>query len=328
MKKYHVYAIGNALVDMEFHVDDAFLAQMGIDKGVMTLVDQTQQHKLYNALKESQGKRASGGSAANTIIAVAHFGGKSFYSCKVANDDTGDFYVSDLQKAGVDTNLHRQRDEGVSGKCIVMVTPDAERTMHTFLGISEHVSDADLHLDAIAAAHYTYLEGYLVTSATGRQAAISLREKAAAQGVKTALTFSDPNMVKFFRDGLKEMAGGGVDLLFCNQQEAITWADCDDLQTATGALRGLAKQYVITLGKDGALVFDGEQQHHIAATPVKAIDTNGAGDMFAGAYLYAVTHGFTPQEAGNFAVRAAAKVVTYFGPRLPPQDYQALLPVK
>lgn len=328
MKKYHVYAIGNALVDMEFHVDDAFLAQMGIDKGVMTLVDQEQQHRLYEALKETNGKRASGGSAANTIIAVSHFGGNSFYSCKVANDDAGDFYVADLQRAGVDTNLHRKRDTGVSGKCIVMVTPDAERTMHTFLGISEQVSEHDLHEDAIESAEYAYLEGYLVTSPSGRQAAIRLREKAAAQGVKTALTFSDPNMVNFFRDGLKDMLGGGVDLLFCNQQEALTWAGCDDIQTATGALRALARQYVITLGKDGALVFDGVQQHHIPATPVKAIDTNGAGDMFAGAYLYAVTHGFSPQEAGHFAVRAAAKVVTHFGPRLEPAGYQALLPVK
>lgn len=328
MKKYHVYAIGNALVDMEFHVEDAFLAQMGIDKGVMTLVDQDQQHRLYEALKETHGKRASGGSAANTIIAVSHFGGNSFYSCKVANDDAGDFYVADLQRAGVDTNLHRQRDAGVSGKCIVMVTPDAERTMHTFLGISEQVSDADLHLDAIESAEYAYLEGYLVTSPTGRQAAIRLREKAAAKGVKTALTFSDPNMVNFFRDGLREMLGGGVDLLFCNQQEALTWANTDDIRNATDALRGVAKQYVVTLGKEGALVFDGAQQHHIPATPVKAIDSNGAGDMFAGAYLYAVTHGFSAQEAGQFAVRAAAKVVTHFGPRLEPAGYQALLPVK
>lgn len=328
MKKYHVYAIGNALVDMEFHVEDTFLAQMGIDKGVMTLVDQAQQHTLYEALKDANGKRAGGGSAANTIIAVSHFGGQAFYSCKVANDDAGDFYVADLQRAGVDTNLHRRRDDGVSGKCIVMVTPDAERTMHTFLGISEQVSEQDLHPEAIESADYVYLEGYLVTSPSGRQGAIRLREKAAAQGVKTALTFSDPNMVKFFRDGLHEMLGNGVDLLFCNEHEALTWAGCEDLATATGALRALARQYVITLGKNGALVFDGEQQHHIAATPVTAIDTNGAGDMFAGAYLYAVTHGFTPVEAGNFAVRAAAKVVTHFGPRLEPAGYKSLLPVR
>ncbi|RLU01428.1 MAG: adenosine kinase, partial [Ketobacter sp.] len=126
MNKYNVYAIGNALVDMEFAIEDEFLARMNIDKGVMTLVDTDQQQALYEALAGHTGKMASGGSAANTIIAVSHFGGKSFYSCKVANDPAGDFYVQDLVAAGVDTNLHQEREPGISGKCIVMITPDAE----------------------------------------------------------------------------------------------------------------------------------------------------------------------------------------------------------
>jgi fructokinase len=327
MKRYHVYAVGNALVDMEFHVDDTQLAELGVEKGVMTLVDAAQQHALYEALKSRDGKRASGGSAANTIIAVSHFGGKAFYSCKVANDEPGSFYVADLQRAGVDTNLHRERDEGVSGKCIVMVTPDAERTMHTFLGISERVSRHDLHEEAILASETVYLEGYLVTSPSGRDAAIRLRELAAAQGIRTAMTFSDPNMVKFFREGLAEMAGPGVDLLFCNHQEALAWAGTEDVKQAAEALRAVAREYVITLGSEGALLFDGQDHHHVPAVPVNAIDTNGAGDMFAGAYLYALTHGFDAARAGQFAVRAAGRVVTHFGPRLEPEGYRSLLPV-
>ena len=325
MKKYNVYAIGNALVDMEFTVDDDFLAKQNIDKGVMTLVDKAQQQSLYEALAGHTGKMASGGSAANTIIAVSHFGGKSFYSCKVANDPAGDFYVQDLVAAGVDTNLKANREDGISGKCIVMITPDAERTMHSHLGISETVSEAELHADAIADSDYVYLEGYLVTSPSGRAAAIKARELAEQKGVKTALTFSDPNMVKFFRDGLSEMLGDGVDLLFCNQDEALTWTQCDNVEAAAEQLKSLAKTFAITLGSKGALLYDGNDYIQVPATPVQALDTNGAGDMFAGAFLYGLSHDYSFQQAGALASKAAAQLVTQFGPRLKPQEYKALL---
>lgn len=324
MKKYHVYAIGNAMVDMEFTVADTFFAEHKIDKGVMTLVDETQQHTLYEALKASDGKRASGGSAANTIIALSHFGGKGYYACKVANDETGDFYVNDLSNAGVATNLHAERESGVTGKCLVMITPDAERTMHTFLGISEKVSAQEIDEAAIAASEFVYLEGYLVTGESSRPTAVRVRELAEKHGVKTALTFSDPNMVNFFKDGLNAMLGNGVDLLFCNQQEALTWAETDNLDAATEKLQTIAKTFVITLGGDGALVFDGDTYHGIRPYPTKAIDSNGAGDMFAGAFLYAITHGHSYADAGQFASRAAAKVVSQFGPRLAAEQHPAI----
>lgn len=325
MKKYDVYAIGNALVDMEFAVDDEFLIQNNIDKGVMTLVNEAQQQKLYEALAGHTGKMASGGSAANTIIAVSHFGGKAFYSCKVAGDPAGDFYVQDLVRAGVDTNLEPAREPGVSGRCIVLVTPDAERTMHTFLGISEQVGEAELREAAIRDSQYVYLEGYLVTSPNARAAAIKARRLAEEHGVKTALTFSDPNMVTFFRDGLAEMVGDGVDLLFCNRQEALGWTGCDSLEAAASQLKNIARTFAITLGSEGALVFDGCDLHHIPAAPVHAVDTNGAGDMFAGAFLFGITHGYDYARAGALATRAAGKLVTHFGPRLKPDDYKPLL---
>ncbi|MCG8316608.1 MAG: adenosine kinase [Pseudomonadales bacterium] len=325
MKKYHVYAIGNALVDMEFSVDDDFLAEHGIDKGVMTLVDEELQDRLYNSLKQRGGKKASGGSAANTIIAVSQFGGQSFYSCKVANDETGEFYVNDLVKAGVDTNLHGDREDGISGKCIVMVTPDAERTMHTYLGISETVSHNDLDETAITASEYVYLEGYLVTSDSARAAAIQARKVAEQNQVKTALTFSDPNMVSFFKDGLQEMVGDGVDLLFCNEQEALTWAETDSIETAVAAMKTVAKTFAITLGANGALVFDGQTEHKITSYPTQAVDTNGAGDMFAGAFLYALTHGHDFPTAGQFASRAAARLVAQFGARLSAEAHSEIL---
>jgi len=221
MKKYHVYGVGNALVDMEFEVEDSFFEKNSIDKGVMTLVDEERQHELMSHLDAFEGKKASGGSAANTIIASSYFGANSFYSCKVASDELGDCYVSDLLAAGVDSNVDEGRKAGITGKCLVMITPDAERTMNTYLGITETFSVDELHPLAIADSQYLYIEGYLVTSDTGRHAAIEARKIAEEKSVKTALTFSDPAMVQFFKDGLKEMIGEKVDLLITVQPAAL-----------------------------------------------------------------------------------------------------------
>ena len=228
MKKYQLCAIGNALVDMEFKVEDSFIDACSIDKGVMTLVEEQRQDELVAALEGHPGKWACGGSAANTVIAAAQFGADCFYSCKIAADETGDFYLRDMQDAGVASNADHGRGTGKTGKCLVMVTPDAERTMNTYLGISEGFSVAELDAEAIAAAEYLYIEGYLVTSPTGRAAAIEAKRIAEQAGVKTALTFSDPAMVEFFKGGLAEMIGTGVDLLFCNEAEALAWTGCQE----------------------------------------------------------------------------------------------------
>jgi len=327
MADYHVYGIGAALVDTEVEVSDQDLATLNIDKGVMTLVDEQRQQELIEKLSNHlvASKRASGGSAANTIIAASYFGAKSFYSCKVANDENGDFYLNDLRDAGVAYHEELERQAGTTGKCLVLVTPDAERTMNTYLGISETVSTTELHPKAAASSEYAYLEGYLVSSETGRAAAIELRKQAEANGVKTAISLSDPAMVEFFHDGLQEMIGNGVDLLFCNEGEALGFTRTSTLEAATAALKKIAKTFAITLGAEGALVFDGEKQEKIAAHNVSAIDTNGAGDMFAGAFLYAITHDYTFAQAGALASRASAQVVSQFGPRLKPEQHQQIL---
>ena len=327
MKKYHVYGVGNALVDMEFEVEDQFFESNTIDKGVMTLVDEARQHELLGHLDAFEGKKASGGSAANTIIATSYFGGKSFYSCKVASDDLGDFYVNDLQQAGVDSNVGEGRKEGVTGKCLVMITPDAERTMNTFLGITANFSVDELNMAAIKDSEYLYIEGYLVSSDTGRHAAIEARKVAEENGVKTALTFSDPAMVQFFKDGLQEMIGNKVDLLFCNEAEAMSWADTDNLDTAIESLKQVASSFAITQGSEGATLFDGKNLIDISHHDVKAVDSNGAGDMFAGAFLYGITHGHSFYEAGNIASLAAARVVSQFGPRLAAAEHKDILDV-
>lgn len=318
-EKFDIYAIGNALVDTEIEVSDAFLQEMGIQKGMMTLVDRDRQLALIEALREhaEPHKQASGGSAANTIIAARYFGGRTYYTCKVANDPTGDFYVHDLREAGVTSNMmNGSRPDGVSGTCLVMVTPDAERTMNSFLGISETVSEAELDEAALSASRYAYMEGYLVTSPSGRQAAIRMRELAHKHGVRTAMTLSDPAMVQFFADGLKEMLGDGVDLLFCNQDEAMGFTGTDRPEDALEALRQHAGGVVMTQGAKGALAHDGKTLHRIEALPVKAIDSNGAGDMFAGAFLYALSQGEGYDSAGRLASAASARVVSDFGPRL------------
>ena len=326
MSQYHIYGIGAALVDTEIAVNDEELKTFGIDKGVMTLVDESRQHELIEKLSDHlvASKRASGGSAANTIIAASYFGADTFYSCKVADDENGHFYINDMKSANV-AMPNVVASQGITGKCLVMITPDAERTMNTFLGISETVSSDELDHDAIKNSAYVYLEGYLVSSDTGRAAAIECRKIAEANNVKTALSLSDPAMVQFFHDGLSEMIGDKVDLLFCNLDEALAYTKTEDIDTAVVSLKSIADEFVITLGSNGALVYDGHNTIKIAACKTEAIDTNGAGDMFAGAFLYALTQGHNHTFAGNLASLAASTVVGQFGPRLKPDQHQTIL---
>jgi sugar/nucleoside kinase (ribokinase family) len=325
-KKYNVYGIGNALVDMEFEVSVELLEQLKIDKGVMTLMDEEQQHQVLLHLQDNHRKQSCGGSAANTIVAIAQLGGKSFYSCKVAQDETGQFFLKDLSSYGVDTNLHNgQHQPGITGKCLVMVTPDADRTMNTFLGITATLSEEELVPEAIVQSQYLYIEGYLVSSPTAKMAAIKGRDIAKQAGVKTALSLSDANMVQFFKDGLLEIIGDGLDCIFANEVEALKMANTDDVNLAIEHLKTLATSFAITRGGKGSLVFDGETISEIAPVIVKAIDTVGAGDMYAGAFLYGITQGMSFSQAGNLASAASARLVTRFGPRLGTEELQSLL---
>ena len=325
MKKYQVYGIGNALVDLEYQVADERLTELNIDKGLMTLIEEDRHHDLIDKLGAPK-KKASGGSAANTIIAVAQLGGSGFYSCKVANDAFGDFYLHDMSSSGVDTNLDKiDREDGHTGKCLVLVTPDADRSMNTYLGITVNLSEAEVDAAAIENSDYLYMEGYLVASDSGRAAAIKARGIAETAGVTTALTLSDPNMVEFFRDGLLSMAGSNLDLLFCNEAEATMMTGKDSVTEAAESLKSLANKFAITIGADGSLVYDGDTLHTIPTDKVDVIDTNGAGDMYAGAFLYGLTHNMSFVQSAELASRAAAQIVTYFGPRLPAQRTRALL---
>lgn len=326
MKKYDVYGIGNALVDLELKVNDQFLYDHKVQKGLMTLVDEDTQFRLIGAINEQETERKSGGSAANTVIAVSQFGGNSFYSCKVANDEFGDFYLKDMNDAGVKTNLdNAEREAGITGKCLVMITPDADRTMNTFLGATTNLSTSEVDENAIKDAKFVYLEGYLTASPTGLEAMKLAKKIAEENGVKTSITLSDPSIVQAFREKFVEVIGASVDLLFCNEEEAMAFTETTDVLAAREALKKEAKQFVITQGENGAIIFDGDTFIDIEPYNTKAIDTNGAGDMFAGAFLYGITNGMPMAAAGKLASMAASKVVSQFGPRLPWHDAQQVL---
>ncbi|PSO55537.1 MAG: adenosine kinase [Cyanobacteria bacterium QH_9_48_43] len=325
-KKYHVYGIGNALTDIEYEVSPELLQELEIEKGVMTLIEEDHQNKIVEGLDGSPCKMSCGGSAANTVIALAQFGGKGFYSCKVANDETGSFYTEDLLRCEVDTNLqHHEPEEGITGKCLVLVTPDADRTMNTFLGITSNFSENELVPEAIADSQYLYIEGYLVPNPRGKEAAIKARNIAQEAGGKVAISLSDLNMVRAFKQQFLDIIGSGVDFIFSNESEALEMAGTEDISEAIEYFKTLSKGFAITLGAKGSVIFDGKNIIEIPAVKVNPIDTVGAGDMFAGAFLYGITHGMSFSEAGKLASQACARLITNFGARLEAEETRSLL---
>ncbi|MDW3195968.1 MAG: adenosine kinase [Cytophagales bacterium] len=326
MSKFDVYAIGNAVIDYEIQIDDEFLRTQEVEKGLMTLVDEDRQRVLREAMGDHITKKQAGGSAANSIVSMAQFGGKGFYSCKVANDEDGAFFIEDLKQNGIESNLKFEALEaGTTGKCLVMITPDANRTMNTYLGITTDISVSEINQEALAQSEYLFIEGYLISSDTGRVAMREAKELAKANGVKTSITFSDPAMVKYFGDQMKELMEDGFDLLFCNEEEASLFTGKEDIKEAREELKKVAKFFAITQGENGAIIWDGDTYIDIEPYPVEAVDTTGAGDMFSGAFLYAITQGHSFAQAGKLASMASSKVVSQFGPRLELAQTQEVL---
>ncbi|MFK7995695.1 MAG: adenosine kinase [Granulosicoccus sp.] len=325
MPQFHVYGVGNALVDLEYEIPETLLADLSIDKGLMTLIEEERHHELLDKLFHIDSRPCGGGSAANTITAVAQLGSKAYYSCKVANDTTGEYFLDDLAASGVQTNLSRDAlEEGHTGKCIVLVTPDAERSMNTFLGITREISVAELDETALKDSQFVYIEGYLVPEVNARAAAVKAREVAQAAGVKTSLTLSDPNMVNFFKDPLLEIIGDGLDMVFSNEEEAKLMFGADSIEESVAAMKSVAKQFAITRGSEGAVVFDGETLHEIPAEKVTAVDSNGAGDIYAGAFMHGLTNGLPFSRCAELAGAAATTLVQQMGARLTNEQMQAV----
>lgn len=323
MAHIELFSIGNALVDQEFLVDEQFLEAAKLHKGTMQLCDAEQQAHLVQQLATAVHKgQSSGGSAANTTVAFSALGGSSFYACRVGNDELAHFYLQDLQQVQVQTH-QKSISEGQTGTCIVMITPDGERTMCTYLGITAELGCQQVEYAALAQAKWLYIEGYLASSITARQAVFEARQIARQHQVKIALSLSDPAMVNYAREGLDALIGDGVDLLFCNEQEALMYSQQSEVAQAAQHLLQRAEIVVITLGGRGALLCTRQAASElIVGQQVQVLDTNGAGDAFAGGFLYALTRQWSLQQAAQLGNKVAAQVVSQYGARLSYAQFQ------
>jgi len=313
---FDVYGLGHALVDVQYSVATQRLEQLGIRKGVMTLIGEPEQETLLQALAgESRVAQASGGSAANTLIGVAGFGGSAYYTCLLGRDEWGDFYHRDLEEAGVRSNPER-RSAGPTGKCVVLITPDADRTLNTFLGVSSQLAPEHLEAALIQASAYLYIEGYLVSSDNGLATCLRAQQLAQRAGTRVSLTLSDPAMIEYFRPRFEELVAGGVDLLFCNEEEAAAFTGTKDRQDAARQLASRVGAGCITCSGEGALVFAAGRLTQVAGFAARAVDTTGAGDLFAGGVLFGLARGHSLEAAARLGNYAAAQVVARYGPRL------------
>lgn len=311
---FDVYGVGNGIMDLQVQTDDAFLQQEGLDKGVMTLVDEAQQAKVLEALSKHTVNYCSGGSACNTMVGISDFGGKTAYACKVGSDEFGQKYLKELKSIGVQSTT--TAGEGTTGSCVILITPDAQRTMLTYLGISSQLNADDIDEAQIAQSQYVYIEGYLFTNDANKAAAYRAMELAQKHNVKIALTISDPFLVDLFRDEFLSLIENQVDLLFCNLDEARALTNKVDPIDCASAISQHCNNVALTLGNNGSLIMHQGEVIAIGSVTVKAVDTTGAGDMYAAGVLYGITNGKSWKQAGHLGSHAAAQVVSQLGARL------------
>ncbi len=314
-RTYDVYGIGNALVDIQYRVTPDRLQALRMNKGFMTLIDAGRRDEIMAALRNSPTERSSGGSAANTLIGLANLGGRAAYACKVGPDADGDFYLTDLATAGVESKT-LNRGNGPTGTCLVLITPDADRTMNTYLGVSADIGPEQLDAAIIRQSQYFYIEGYLLSLDAGFEAVLLGQHLAQTCGTRVALTLSDPFIVNVFGERVRQLVKNGVDLLFCNELEAQAYSGIKHTADACAALAREVKQCAVTCGPDGALLGNAGAILSVPGFKVNAVDTNGAGDLFAGALLFGLTHGYNLAQSAKLATYASSRIVAQYGPRL------------
>ncbi|RLS55324.1 MAG: adenosine kinase [Planctomycetota bacterium] len=322
---YDVYGVGNALVDIQARVADSVLDDLRFAKGIMTLVDEPSQKQILARLQKSW-HQCAGGSAANTIMGIADFGGKVAYTGKVGNDEIGGFFLADMRKMGV--KIETPATAGQTGTCVVLITEDAQRTMLTNLALSATLSPADISEEQIRQSQYVYIEGYLFGGDVTRSAALHAIDLAKKHGVKVALTVSDPFLIQYHKDEFMRLIEGPVDLLFCNLDEARALTGRLDPVECAREIHRHAANVALTLGAEGSLLMHDGDMTPIESVPVKAVDTTGAGDMYAAGILYGVTNGLSWKQAGRLASHASSRVVGQMGARLAdrfsPEQVQAI----
>lgn len=312
--RYDVVGMGNALVDVIAHADDHFLERYGLVKGWMDLIDIERAVELYESLEAAV--EMSGGSAANTMCGIASFGGRAAYIGKVSDDDLGDVFGHDLRAVGV-AFAGGGIDHGTpTGRCVIVVTPDAERTMNTYLGVSSLLCIDDVDVGAVADGQVLYMEGYLYDRDDAKAAFRHAAEVAHDHGRLVSLTLSDSFCVDRHRDDFRALVQDRVDLLFGNGEELLALYELDSFDAAVAALRDECELAVITRGAQGCVVVTPDELIEVPAVPVeRVIDTTGAGDLFAAGFLFGLTRGHDLFECGRFGALAAAEVISHVGPR-------------
>jgi sugar/nucleoside kinase (ribokinase family) len=309
-----VVGIGNAIVDVIAHAEEDFLAREALVKGTMTLIDAPRADALYQMMGPAI--EASGGSASNTMAGIASLGGKGAYIGKVRDDFLGQVFRHDITAIGVRFNTAAATSGPGTARCLILVTPDGQRTMNTYLGACVDLGPDDIDTDVVAAAEITYLEGYLFDPPQAQNAFRKAAAVAHAAGRQVALSLSDPFCVERHRAAFRDLVDGHVDILFANEAEICSLSEADDFTAAASAVRGHVSIAVLTRGTAGSVILASGTEHRIAAAPVaRVVDTTGAGDLYASGFLYGLTRGLPLPICGEIGSLCAAEIISHVGAR-------------
>ena len=309
-----VVGIGNAIVDVIAHAEDAFLAQETLVKGTMTLVDAARAEALYRMMGPAI--EASGGSAGNTMAGIASLGGKGAYIGKVRDDFLGQVFRHDITAIGVRFDTQAATSGPGTARCLILVTPDGQRTMNTYLGACVDLGPPDIDPDVIAAAQITYLEGYLFDPPKAQEAFRKAAAIAHAAGRKVALSLSDPFCVGRHRADFRDLVDGHVDILFANEAEICSLYETEDFTEAAAAVRGHVAIAALTRSEAGSVILTGNSIDRVRAAPVaRVVDTTGAGDLYAAGFLFGLTRGLPLPTCGKIGSLCAAEIISHVGAR-------------
>lgn len=309
-----VVCIGNAIVDVLVRANDATIERLGLDKGIMTLIDAERADDLYGQMGPAI--EASGGSASNTAAGIASLGARAAYVGKVRNDQLGGIFSHDIRASGVLFDTPAATDGPPTARCLIFITPDAQRTMNTYLGACVNLGPGDIDPDLIGAAEVTYMEGYLWDRPEAKAAFLKAADIAHGAGRQVSLTLSDPFCVERHRDSFRELVSGHIDILFANEQEIMSLYQVAKFDAAVQQVRADCAVAALTRSEHGSVIVAGDAVHVIGAEPVAHVaDTTGAGDQYAAGFLHGLTNGHDLAAAGRIGSIAAAEVIDHVGPR-------------
>jgi sugar/nucleoside kinase (ribokinase family) len=326
--KYDISALGNALVDTQYKVSSEFLSGVGIEADTMTLASAEEQAPIIEKLISMGSESVSdcGGSATNSLVAAANYGSNCHHVCRVADDEDGTRYLDSLRAAGVKhIGVSSENSDMPTGKCLILVTPDAKRTMISMLGVSAFLGSSDIDYEVVENSKIFYIEGYMVTSDDNFNAVISTLEHLKGKDVLKALSLSDAGIVHGFKDKFDLIESYGIDMIFCNDDEAVAFSGKENLEDAIEYYKSKSYMTAITKGADGSVVVQNGIEYLAPAEKITPVDTNGAGDMFAGSFMHAFLQGHDVEACAKFSNYASSKVVETFGPRLSSDGYAEVL---